>query len=111
MTINSRQKGKRGELMIAKILREHGYNEARRSAQYCGKTGDAADVVGIPGYHLEIKFVEKLNIEQAMDQARRDAEAAGNGDTPVVVHKRSRKRPLVTMDLESFLAVIGKEGQ
>ena len=33
--MNSRQKGKRGELELAKVLREHGY-ETRRGQQYSG---------------------------------------------------------------------------
>ena len=47
---NSKQKGKRGELEVAHILQEHGY-DARRTAQYCGNTGEAADVIGLDGQH------------------------------------------------------------
>ena len=46
--MNSRDKGKRGELELVKLLKASGY-EARRTAQYCGKSGEAADVVGLPG--------------------------------------------------------------
>ena len=45
--MNSRQKGKGGELELAKLLRAYGYN-ARRGQQYSGISGDA-DVVGVPG--------------------------------------------------------------
>lgn len=61
---NSRRKGASGERELAKKLREYGY-EARRGQQYCGSNGDA-DVVGIPGIHIECKRVEALNIEKAM---------------------------------------------
>ena len=71
---NSRAKGKAGELEFARLCRSRGY-EVRRTAQYCGKTGDAADCVGLPGIHIEVKRVEHLNIDDALDQARRDAEA------------------------------------
>lgn len=37
--MNSRNKGKNGELELASILREYGYN-ARRGQQYCGANGD-----------------------------------------------------------------------
>lgn len=67
--MNSRQKGSRGERELAKIFREHGY-EARRGQQYCGISGDA-DVVGLPGIHVECKRVEKLNLLDAMGQAMR----------------------------------------
>ena len=40
-TINSKRKGKEGELRLVHFLREQGY-ECRRAAQYCGKTGEAA---------------------------------------------------------------------
>ena len=50
--MNSKRKGKEGELRLVHFLREHGY-ECRRTAQYCGKTGEAADVIGLPGLHIE----------------------------------------------------------
>ena len=99
MTINSRQKGCRGERQVAKILREHGYSEARRGQQYCGAAGDA-DVIGLPGYHLEIKHVEKLNLDAAFRQSQGDAKA---GEIPIVVHKKNRTPWKVTMLLEDFL--------
>jgi hypothetical protein len=48
--------------------------------------------------HFEVKAVERLNIEEAMDQARRD----GIGKTPIVTHKRNFRRWLVTMEAETF---------
>ena len=56
---NSRQKGARGERELAAVLREHGF-ECRRGQQFCGANGDA-DVVGLPGIHIECKRVESLN--------------------------------------------------
>ena len=52
MAVNSKQKGARFERLLASRLREHGY-DTRRTAQYCGNTGDAADVVGLPGIHID----------------------------------------------------------
>ena len=98
--MNSKQKGKRGELEIAKILQEHGY-PARRSVQYNGVQG-YADVIGVDGLHIEVKRVERLNIEEAMTQARRDAK--GN-DIPVVFHRRNNKPWLATLSLEAFLKI------
>ena len=65
MAINSKQKGARFGRDLARKLREYGY-EARRTAQYCGNTGDASDVVGLPYLHIEAKHVERLNIYDAM---------------------------------------------
>lgn len=96
--MNSRNKGKRGELMLAEYLREHGYS-ARRGQQYSGV--GAADVIGGPeGVHIECKFVEKLNVRGAYEQSRRDAKP---GEMPVVFHKISRGEWLVTMSADDFM--------
>lgn len=44
---SQRDKGARGERLLARALREEGY-ECRRTSQYCGQSGDASDVVGLP---------------------------------------------------------------
>ena len=100
--INSRQKGKRAELEIAKIFRDYGFSDARRTAQFCGNTGDASDVVGLPGIHCEIKHVEKLNIDNAMAQAVRDAK---DGQMPTVFHRKNQKKWLVTMRLDDWMKI------
>ena len=99
--MNSREKGKRGELEAAKVLREYGF-DCRRGVQYNGGDG-SADVVGLDGIRLEIKRVEKLNIDAAMSQAIRDAEAGGKGDTPVVMHRKNNTPWKVTMLLGDFI--------
>ena len=96
--MNSRQKGAGGERELSRVLREHGYN-CRRGQQYCGANGDA-DVVGLPGIHIECKRVERLNIFEAMKQAVRDADAA---EVPAVFHRKNRERWLVTMQLEDWI--------
>ena len=96
----SRDKGKRGELEIAHILQEHGY-PARRSVQFNGWKGDA-DVIGVEGLHIEVKRVEKLNIENAMDQSRRDAKGS---EIPVVFHRRNNKGWLATLPLDDFIRI------
>ena len=101
MAINSKQKGNAGEREIAKILREYGYEESRRGVQYCGYNGDA-DVIGIPGLHLEVKRVEKLNLDKAYNQARRDAK---EGEKPVVMHRKNRQEWKVTLSLEDFMEI------
>lgn len=85
--MNSRQKGKRGELELSKFLREHGYTEARRGVQYQGGH-DSADVVGLPGHSVECKRVEALSLYDALAQAQRDA---GPGEIPLVAHRRNGK--------------------
>lgn len=100
----SREKGKRFERNIANFFKGHGIN-AKRTAQYCGKTGQAGDVEGVPGVHIECKAVEKLNLEAAYAQSVRDAEAAGKGEIPVVIHKKSRKPAMVTLALSDWIVM------
>ena len=95
----SRDKGKRFERSLASRFREYGYN-ARRTAQYCGNTGDASDVVGLPGIHVEAKHVEAMRLYEWMAQAIRDAEAGGKGNLPAVFHKKNNADILVTMRFE-----------
>lgn len=100
--MNSKVKGNRGEVELANILREYGYN-ARRGLQY--QSGQIeADVVGVPGIHIECKRVEKLNLYNAMAQSIRDAK---DEEKPVVAHRTNRHPWLVTMLLEDWLALLG----
>lgn len=97
---NSRAKGAAGERELAKILREHGYN-TRRGQQYSGANGDA-DVVGLPGIHIECKRVQALNLTKAMEQAERDAL---DSEAPAVFHRKNREPWRVTMNLEDWLTM------
>ena len=98
MSVNSREKGKVGERELASYLKEYGY-ECRRGVQYCGKTG-AADVIGLPGIHIECKRVERLNIEDALAQSKRDAR---ENEIPTVMHRKNHCEWLVTMRLEDWI--------
>lgn len=101
----SRDKGKRGEREIATILRERGY-DAHRGQQYHGG-GDSPDVVGLPGVHIEVKFVQAFHLWDALKQSIDDSE--GTGDIPVVFHRKAaekgfQKPPwVVVLRLDDFL--------
>ena len=100
--INSKSKGKRGELDLVHSLRHAGFPEVRRTAQYCGKAG-TSDVTGLNGIHVEVKNVERLNIWEALLQSKRDSEADGNGDIPAVFFKRNRTGWYVAVPLSDFV--------
>ena len=102
---HSRNKGKRGEREVAKIFRDAGY-PARRSVQYNGRPGTAADVVGVPGMHIEVKFVEKESVRAWYKQAERDARASIKQEIPIVVHRKIREPWLVTMSLDDFIRLL-----
>lgn len=97
--MNSRDKGARFERELARALRAYGYQHARRGQQYCGANGDA-DVVGLPGIHIEAKHVERLNLDDAMAQAARDARP---GERPAVFHRKNHCKTKVTMYLEDWI--------
>lgn len=100
---NSRRKGKEGELEFSKVCREEGFN-VHRGVQYHGGP-DSPDVTGLPKIHPEVKRVEKLNIDKAMEQAR---DEAGKGEIPVVFHRKNRKPWLVTMDVHDWFKLYRK---
>lgn len=115
MSINSREKGRRGEVEIAHILQEYGYN-TRRGQQFSGANGDA-DVEGLPGIHMEVKRVEHLNIDKALQQAIRDNYAdelkQGKKLIPAVFHRANDDRKKdstkgiwkVTLTLKDFMEI------
>lgn len=102
MSKMQREKGKRGEREVASILREHGYESARRTSQYAGITGDSSDVVGLAGFHIEVKRQERANIYEWFAQSKRDA----GTDTPVVVFRRSGDKWMILLEFEDFLEAI-----
>ena len=99
MAVNSRNKGAAGERELAKILREYGY-DCRRGQQYSGANGDA-DVTGLNGIHIECKRVQKLNIYDAVNQAKSDTK----GDIPAVFHRKNNCKWLVTMELDKWIEI------
>ncbi|MGE4213800.1 MAG: hypothetical protein AB7E42_03360 [Anaerotignaceae bacterium] len=96
--MNSRNKGAAGERELSKKLKEYGY-DTRRGQQYCGANGDA-DVVGLPDIHIECKRVEKLNLYDAMSQAKHDAKTE---EIPTVFHRKNNCEWLVTMTLDDWM--------
>ncbi len=97
--INSRAKGCRGEREVRDLFRERNY-ESRRGQQFSG--GDESpDVVvpGVPQIHLEVKLVQNLNVQKAMEQAIRDG---GPDKIPTVFHRKNGTKWLVTMNADDW---------
>ena len=98
--MNSRAKGKRGELAAVKAWKAAGY-DAHRSQQFCGKAGDSDVVVkALPWLHCEVKCVERLNIDDALAQAERDRQV---NTLPIVMHKKNFTGWKVTMSFDDCL--------
>ena len=95
----SREKGKRGERQVAALFREYGF-DAKRGQQYHGGP-DSPDVVGVPGLHIEVKRTERLNLYDALAQAKRDA----GEELPVVIHRKNDSPWVVIMDFEDWMQI------
>lgn len=104
----SKEKGKRGEREVANILKEHGY-DAHRGQQFHGG-GDSPDVVGLPGFHIEVKYTQRFMPYDALEQAENDSKDTGN--TPIVVYRKAAekgfKKPewLAVLKFEDFLRIL-----
>ena len=99
MGSRSQRKGADGERELATILQQHGYDCNRGGSL---TFGEVADITGLPGIHIEVKRVEKLNVVEAMEQSIRDSERMKDG-VPTLFHRRNRKPWLVTMRLADWL--------
>lgn len=100
--MNSRDKGKRGELELSHFLTEHGF-PARRGQQFSGSP-DSPDVIckSLP-FHFEVKRTECLSLYPAMQQAVNDA---GEGSVPLVAHRRNRREWLAILRLDDLLELL-----
>jgi hypothetical protein len=103
MALNSRRKGKVGELEAADILRTLFGWTTRRSQQHAG-TADSADlrVEQTPGLWWEVKRVERLNVPKTM----RVAAAQCGRRTPVLMHRPSRSDWLITIRLTDLPSLV-----
>ena len=105
--MNSRDKGKRGELELAHFLTDNGF-PAHRGQQFAGG-GDSPDVVcpALP-FHIECKRVEAGNPYDWLAQATRDA--TGTGKTPVVFHRRNERQWIAVIQATDLLELVKKYG-
>lgn len=98
MAINSRRKGKVGELEAAAEWNRLVPNaHARRSQQHSG-TESASDLIapGTPHLWLEVKRTQAINLQAVMEKSREQC-----GDlTPVILHRKNDTDWLVTFRLE-----------
>ena len=98
--MNSKQKGKRGELELAHLLQTYGY-PAERGVQYSGLKGNA-DVVGVDGLHIECKRSEQVRDDVFLQQAENDAR---KGQVPIVMYRRNGEEWKALLRLNIFMAI------
>lgn len=107
--MNSKRKGSAGERELCEYLTAEGFPAHRNEQRYTGGKGNPdIDAEGLEQLHIEVKRCEKLNVSAAMQQAQADAV----NRIPVVAHRRSREKWLITMQLQDFLRMqYGGENQ
>ncbi len=100
MSASQKNKGKRGELELARLLTLNGH-PARRGRQYSGSP-ESPDVIcpSLP-FHIECKRAERINIYAALEQAEGDADGLA-----LVAHRRNGKPWLAVMRLSDLLALV-----
>lgn len=94
----SQRKGAEGERELARVMEAEGYHLERGGPCF----GTIPDLVGLPGVHIEVKRVERLNVTEAMHQAERDAIRFQDG-APAVFHRKNREPWYVTMRLTDWI--------
>jgi Holliday junction resolvase len=104
--INSRAKGARGERQWRDQIREAGW-QAERGQQFAGGSWSPDVRTNMP-FHFEVKCVEKLNMDSAINQATRDS---AQGHKPwAVAHKRNHGEWRVTISAKTFFDLCRKAG-
>lgn len=95
--MNSKQKGKRGELELSHYLQSKGI-KARRGQQFSGGT-DSPDIIADLPYHIECKRTEKLQLDKAILQASQDAKTK----PWVIFHRKNNGEWMVTLKADYWL--------
>ena len=108
MPINSRAKGKAGELEAIKLIKAAGWPNAARTSDGRNQTGRGDVKNGPEGAHIEVKRVQKLNIRKALDQAIRDASPL---DIPIVMHRPNDHEWMCTLPADDLLVLLAAREQ
>ena len=106
MSKSSQRKGADGERELVEVLNGYGFQTQRGGSE---TFGTVPDVVGLPGIHIEVKRVERLNVSEAMKQTIRDSEFFRDG-MPTLFHRRNREPWLVTMRLSDWMRIYTRGG-
>ena len=107
----SRRKGKNGELEVVREFAKHGF--ALRRTPNSGGLAIKGDLIGLDGYHLEVKRQETLAIPRWLRQAHADAGA----NTPLLAFRCNRTlqsdpvgRWHVCLELAAFADLLRQRG-
>lgn len=101
MPLNSRSKGKRGELeFINRHLRPH-WPKACRNVDQHGE--DKRDCLNVAGVHWQVKRTEAFQVWAALEQAESEAR---DGDMPVVAFRRNHSKWYCVLSAEDLVELL-----
>lgn len=104
----SKAKGTKFETAVVDFLRGHGHRYVERRALRGAR--DCGDLVGFPGWTLELKNHAAMDLAGWMDEAQKEAINDG-GYRHAVIHKRRGKNvreAYVTLPLWVFADLLGE---
>ena len=106
----SLDKGKRGEREVAAILRAAGFDAVRRGWQSRAGSDDP-DVIGLPGFWIEVGLGRTIKPRAKLAQAV-EASAGKHGVVPVAVTRGARRSDewVVTMTLFDLIGIARRLG-
>jgi hypothetical protein len=99
--LNSRSKGKRGELEFIQRHLIPYWPGAKRNLDQFGD--DKRDCVEVAGIHFQIKRTEKLELWKAIEQAESEAR---DHDLPVVAFRRNRSKWYCVIEADELVALL-----
>ena len=98
---SEREKGRKGELEVANILKDYGF-KARRGLVFMHE----ADLVTELPIHFEVKRQETLRIN---DWWKQSESATGEDEIPTVVFRRNREPWKIMLSLTDFLEILNRK--
>lgn len=105
----SRRKGKRFEQIVAAQLREIFGDQVKRGWQ-AREGHDASDVEGVPGWWVECKNHQRVNIREAYEQAEAAKALSQDADAATVVFAKDMGKPaLAIVDMSVFMVLLANE--
>ena len=88
VSASQRTKGANGERELCRILRDHGLPAQRTAPLQANSAARDADVLSIPGWHLEVRRRNQISIVR---WSRETEAAAPTGKAPVVLYRPDRE--------------------
>ncbi len=86
--VNSRTKGRAGEQEVARILREELRLDIRRNWEAQSAVSGQFDLIGVPGWAIEVKRAKVLRLKEWWQQAA--LQACGAKMRPVLIFRQDR---------------------